>query len=382
MRNRAVLEVDLDLIKNNCLALQKMAGKGFFCPMVKADAYGHGAVPITKALSKTGVQQVGVISVNEAWSIREYVQGLDILIFGPILDKRDLSWAVEENLIFVCSNWMDLKNLAQLKHSSRIHLKFDTGFSRLGFPLNSVEKLVCFLKDHPQICLEGLVTQLISSEEIADKKSLSFYQIQQFLKLKSFFSCPHLHAFNTSGLISQFVHGESIDLGARPGIGLYGLKPKIFFKTQEAERSWDNLSFSLVSCLKSYIVDLHQLQPGDGVSYGACWRAKQPSQIATVSLGYGDGFLRAFGSDRKVLFRGKRRPVAGTVCMDFIMIDLTEDFKDSLSPPVQIGEEVVIFGRQGEDFLCPQQQAECSGSIAYELFSRLGSRVERVYKNS
>ena len=381
MRDRAVLEVDLKLVQRNGRLLKKMAGSGFFCPMVKADAYGHGAGPIVKALSKTGVKQVGVISLKEAELIREYIKDVDTLIFGPILNKTDLSEALKANFVLVCSNWEDLKELAQVPLQSRIHLKFDTGFSRLGFPLSSAEKLADFLKNSPQIQLEGLVTQLVSSENIGDETSLSFSQIQQFLKLKSFFSVPYFHALNTAGLISQFIHREFLNLGARPGIGLYGLKPKVFFKNQKAKNSWNNLSLSLVSSLKSYIVDLHRLKPGEGVSYGAFWKAKQPSQIATVSLGYGDGFLRAFGSNRKVLFRGKERPVVGTVCMDFMMIDVTEDFKDSFSPPVQIGEEVVFFGRQKSAFLCPQKQAGCSGSIAYELFSRLGPRVKRVYKN-
>ena len=382
MKDRAVLEVDLKLVQSNGRLLKKMAGSGFFCPMVKADAYGHGAGPIVKTLSETGLKQVGVMNLKEAQLIKEYVQNMDILIFDPLLDKREVSWAVRENFILVCSHWLDLKYLAELQAPSRIHLKFDTGFSRLGFPLSSAEKLADFLKNQPQIQLEGLLTQLVSSEEIADKKSFSFSQIQQFLKLKKMFSCSYFHALNTAGLISQFIQGELSDLGARPGIALYGLKPKVFFKNQKAEHSWNDLSFSLVSRLKSYIVDLHHLKPGDGVSYGAFWKAKQPSQIATVSLGYGDGFLRAFGSKRTVLFRGKERPVVGTVCMDFMMLDLTEDFKDSSSPPVQIGEEVVLFGKQKEAFLCPQKQAERSGSIAYELFSRLGPRVKRVYKNS
>ena len=379
MKNRAVLEINLNLLKQNCLTLKSFAEDSFFCPMVKADAYGHGAVPVTKALLELGVKQVGVISASEAWSIRELVEDMDILIFGPVLNKEDLSWIIEEQLVLVCSNWQDLKYLAQYKNPSRIHLKFNTGFFRLGFDLNSAEKIFYFLKDNSQIQLEGLSTQLVSGEELGDKESFSHYQIKQFTELKKIFSCQKIHALNTSALLSSFVHEEKNICGARPGIGLYGVKPEILFKNKKAEDKWKNLPFLPVSSLKSYIVAVHQLKKGDFVSYGGNWKASRPSQIATVSLGYGDGFLRSFGSFREVLLRGKKRSVVGTVCMDFFMIDVTDFYKRE--EPIQLGEEVIIFGTQKEISLSPQNQAEYAGTISYELFSRLGPRVDRVYKN-
>ena len=379
MKNRSVLEIDLNLLKKNCKTLKSLAGDSFFCPMVKADAYGHGIVPVTKALLSLGVQQVGVINLNEAWPIKDLLKDLDILIFGPVLSQEDLSCLVEEEFVLVCSNWLDLKNLSQIKKSSRIHLKFDTGFSRLGFALNEVKELCDFLKDNSHIKLEGLATQLVLAEELGDKKSFSSQQMELFFELKKSFSCPHFHLLNTSALLASFVHNIKTSFGVRPGIGLYGIKPKVLFQNETAKKRWEDLSFSSVSSLKSDIVALHQLQKGDSVSYGGTWKASRPSQIATVALGYGDGFLRSFGSVREVLFRGQRRPVVGTVCMDFFMIDVTDlDKKDKA---ICLGEEVVIFGKQKEAFLSPENQAESSGSISYELFSRLGARVERIYKN-
>ena len=380
MKSRAVLEINLNLLKQNCLTLKNLTGDSFFCPMVKADAYGHGAVPVTKALFEVGVRQVGVISASEAWPIRELAEDMDILIFGPVLNKEDLSWIVEEKLVLVCSNWQDLKSLTQSKKPSRIHLKFNTGFSRLGFDLHSAKMLCSFLKDNPQIQLEGLATQLVSGEELGDKKSFSFYQIKQFAELKKIFSCQNFHALNTSALMASFVHGEKTICGARPGIGLYGVKPAILFTNNKAEKKWKDLSCLSVSSLKSYVVAVHQLKKGDFVSYGGAWKASRPSQIATVSLGYGDGFLRSFGSFREVLLRGKKRSIVGTVCMDFFMIDVT-DFNEEEGSPIQIGEEVLIFGEQKESFLSPQSQAEKAGTISYEVFSRLGPRIDRIYKN-
>ena len=379
MKSRAVLEVKLHLLKKNCETLKKLNGDSFFCPMLKADAYGHGAVPVAKALLEDKVKQAGVIGAEEAWPIRELAEDMDILIFGPLLNPEDLSWIVEEKLVIVCSNWLDLKNVSQLKKPSRIHLKFDTGFSRLGFDLSSAGQVCDFLKDNPQIQLEGLATQLIAGEELGDKNSFSFHQLKRFAGLRSYFSCPNFHVFNTSALTASFVHNEKTEFGARPGIGLYGLKPEIFLKDKNAENKWRDLSFFPVSSLKSTIVDIHQIPKGAPVSYGGSWKAGRSSQIAVVSLGYGDGFLRSLGSIREVLFRGTKRPIVGAVCMDFFMVDVT-DLDQKGENPIQLGEEVVIFGQQGDLFLSPQEQAESSGTISYELFSRLGDRVERVYK--
>ena len=347
--------------------------------MVKADAYGHGAGPVTRALLEIGVQQIGVISVSEAWPIRKLTKDMDILIFGPLLNREDLSWALEEGLVMVCSNWLDLEILSRIKKPCRIHLKFDTGFSRLGFDLKSAPKMSGFLKDNPHIQLEGLATQLISGEELGDKTSLSFYQIKQFSGLKKIFSCRNFHVLNTSALIASCAHNEEMIFGSRPGIGLYGVKPEIFLKDEEAKKRWKNLSLFPVSRLKSCIVAVRHISKAVSVSYGGTWKAPCPSQIAVVSLGYGDGFLRSFGSVREVLFRGKKRPIVGTVCMDFFMIDVTDCDKNG-DKPVRLGEEVIIFGKQKGLFLSPQAQAESSGTVSYELFSRLGTRVERVYK--
>ncbi len=376
MRHRSVLEVDLSLLKKNCLLLKELAGASFFCPMVKADAYGHGAVPVAKALLSCDVRQVGVISASEAWPIRESVEEMDILIFGPLLNLEDLSWILEENLAIVCSNWRDLERISKLNRPARIHLKFDTGFSRLGFDINSAERLYGFLRDNPQIQLEGLASQLISGEELGDENSFSSHQMRKLAGLKKIFSCQNAHILNTSALTALSAHNKTINFGSRPGIGLYGIKPEIFLKSKKAEEKWESLSFFSVSSLKSAVVAVREIAKGSPVSYGGSWKAPCRSQIAVASLGYGDGFLRSFGCVREVLFRGKKQPLAGAVCMDFFMFDVT----DCEGGPVQPGEEVVIFGGQGDSFLSPQAQAEAGGTICYELFSRLGPRVERVYK--
>lgn len=381
MKSRAVLEVNLNLLKKNYRALKALTKDSFFCPMLKANAYGHGAGAVAQALQSSGVQQVGVMSLDEAGSLRKQLKSMDILIFNPVLNKEDLSWILEEKMALVCSHWEALKKVSELKKPARIHLKFDTGFSRLGFSLDSAEALHQFLKDHPQIKLEGLASQLVFGEELGDDKSFSSLQLKNFSRLKNIFPALPFHAFNTSALLSSFVHQKKESFGVRPGIGLYGSKTQVSFQNEEAKRNWEKISLSPVSQLKSQVLDFHKIPKGASVSYGGLWKAKRPSQIATVSLGYGDGFFRSAGSFREVLFRGKKRPIVGTVCMDFFMIDVTACDKEE-EAPLQMGEEVVIFGEQKGAFLSPEVQAKASGTIVYELFSRLSDRVHRVYKES
>ena len=379
LMSRAVLEINLDLIKQNAQTLKDIKPQAFFCPMIKADAYGHGAVPLTKILLDIGVKQIGVINANEAWPIRESVPEMDILIFGPLINKEDLSWIVEENLSLLCSHWTDLENLAQLQKKARIHLKFDTGFSRLGFNYNSLKKLKDFFKNNPQLNLEGFGTQLVSGEELGDKNSFSSFQLKQFLDLIKLFPNKKNHILNSAGLISQFIHSDTLNLGARPGISLYGIKPKVFCQNKKAEKKWRQLSLKPASCLKSQIVALRDIPKGTPVSYGASWKAPKKSKIATVSLGYADGFFRAFGKKREVLFRGQKRPVIGAVCMDFFMIDLTDMDKEK---PIELGEEVIIFGTNKKQNLSIEEQASAINTIPHELFASIGSRVERLFVKS
>ena len=412
MKDRAILEINLDLLKKNAVQLQSMTAQAFFCPMLKANAYGHGAVFAAQALYDVGVKQVGVLTSEEALPIKKLLPNMDVLIFKPLLSKEDLSWIAEKHLIPVCSNWIDLKNLGQLQKKIRIHLKFDTGFSRLGFKLDSIQKLLEFLKNNSQIKLEGVGSHLVSGEELWDKSSFSFSQLKKFLDLVKFFPNKKNHILNSPALISQFVHQSSsspqktqplesppdlqdlsfpqkqesdpasqtlsnaFDLGARPGISLYGIKTKVFFQNHKAKEKWNQLQLQAVSRLKSQIAALKDLEKGDSVSYGRHWTAPRKSKIAVVSLGYADGFFRALGKKREVLFRDQKTPVVGAVCMDFFMIDLT-DIKGE--KPIELGEEVIIFGKAKNSALPIEEQAAALNTIPYELFSSLGSRVKRVY---
>ena len=343
--------------------------------MVKDNAYGHGVIPVSQTLKEAGIKQVGVINATEAWQIREFVTDPpDILIFGPILNKEDWKWiSREKNCIPVINNQEDLEQAKALKTHLRIHLKFDTGFTRLGFTPKEAKKIKSFLEESPLLQVEGICTQLLSGKEALKTESLK--QIKILNDLKFLFSAPLTHSLNTEALVSHAIHKGKASDGARPGIGLYGIKPSITFQNEQAEKKWDNFSLTSTSSLKSYIVNIHHLKKGGKVSYSGTWQATKDSTIATVSLGYGDGFSRSFSNKGQILYRGKRCPVVGRVCMDFFMIDIT-DFSE---PPPHIGEEIVIFGNQIKSFLSVTEQANCIGTIPYEIFTSLGERINRTY---
>ena len=340
--------------------------------MVKDNAYGHGVIPVVQALQETGVKCVGVLSATEAWQIWEFIQApLNILIFGPILNKEDWQWIVnqKETCLPVINNWPDLEKAKDLKKPIKIHLKFDTGFTRLGFLPEEGEKIKSFLQTAPFLQIEGLCTQLMQGEN-------ETIAIKQLKALQSLFSVKNTHCLNTEALISLFIHQGKTEEGARPGIGLYGIKPPVPWQNEQAKVKWKNIPLKRVSTLKSYIVNIHQLKRGGKVSYSGTWTASRDSVIATVSLGYGDGFFRSFSNRGKVLYRGQEVPLVGRVCMDFFMIDLTDISSES---PPYIGEEVVIFGHQKKNVLSVSEQADSINTIPYEIFVNLGDRVKRIY---
>ena len=277
-------------------------------------------------------------------------------------------------MIPVISNWQDLKQASEQKRA-RIHLKFDTGFSRLGLhPEKDIQELKQFLDQRPHIQCEGLASQLVSGENLQDKASTSSQQARDFSAfVKKYFPNLPGHMLNTPGFFSQN-EKESwfLDLGFRPGIGLYGFRPCKNFHS----KTWQDASLQPASCLKSYVAGVRCVEPGDVASYGGKWRASKPSIIATVSMGYGQGLMRSFNKGQ-VLFSGKLAPVVGDICMDFFMIDVSKQVQDISK--VKLGAEVVIFGKQQAQTLTLEDQADVMGTIPYEVLVRLSSSVTRKY---
>ena len=419
---RACLEVDLRALKHNVKTLSKINGPGFFCPIVKANGYGHGALEISQALHSMGVKQVGVVSLEEALEVAHghsspptkklsRKNNLAIYILGP-LDKDQISYMSLYGFIPIIGQWSDLKNLAlftkQKNKPLTFHLKFNTGMNRFGFLSSEKEALLKYIKKYPLLKLKGLSSHLSEGEKAGSQTGGSaFHQIQTFKSLCDFFkkSFPQsnldIHLLNSAGWFSLWCHNHITDLrlGFRPGISLYGVKPPVNFLTRKAKEQYHSLDLRPVACLKSFVVQSYVLPAGRRVSYGGKWKSKKKSTLAVVSMGYADGLPYSLYKKGEVLFRGERVPIAGHICMDFFMIDVT---KPARQKEIQKGEEVMIFGSQkrnlagvlnktrlsnrknkkpmGKNFISVEEQTTKANTIPEEFLTQLGKRVKKIYQ--
>ncbi len=337
----------------------------FICPMIKANAYGHGDVECARALSKEGAHDLGVVLVEEGIRLREAGILGSIFVFGTF--HRDAAAEIiKYNLTPVISRMNDIRELeeqvpAGVAHA--VHLKFNTGMNRLGFEQEEAGALADALKKSKRLRLTGICTHLLQGEDAFDSAGRSVAQIGEFEELSTHFDHRNLvlHALNSSGLCSQIFTG----VGARPGISLYGAKPALNQKV--------NLDLRPVMTLKSRVELVRQVKKGETVSYGGTWTAQRESVVGVVPYGYADGYPRHASNKSFMLVKGQKVPVVGIVCMDYTMLDLTDVKGDCL------GEEVVLIGKQGGQNYSAEELAEATGTISYEIFTRVSPRVPRVY---
>lgn len=356
--------INLPALIRNAQKLRSLVGEdAFFCPMVKANAYGHGAVQVAHALAKDGVEFVGVSLVEEGIELRKAGSKLKILVFGAFTDLDSARAIVEHSLTPVISSRTQLNALEQTSadKSISVHLKFDTGMNRLGFNVDQATAIRSHLAKVTNWTLEGVCTHLLNGDDANRSDGFTSKQLQAFqLVLKSFEGLSfYSHVFNSSGLVS--LSQNSTGYGARPGIALYGGQD----------------GFESVMTLKSQIITTREIPAGASVSYYANWTAKRKSTIGIVPIGYADGVARKFTNQLSVLVREQRVPVVGTVCMDYVMLDLT-DLKSQFESLGE-GEEVVFFGSQGRSEIRGLEWAQILDTIPYEIFTRISSRVPRNY---
>lgn len=371
-------EIDLGALRENLLILQNMrAARKFFCPMVKANAYGHGAIEVSRCLVGAGVRSLGVALVEEGVELRlAGVTSPDIFVFG-FFNHESIQACLRHRLTPVLSRMADLKLITKQSRSVPVHLKFNTGMNRLGFDLKDQDSLQAELQAHPQIQLAGLCTHLLNGEDLSLSDGYTRRQIEMFRSLKANFPASNIiwHALNSSALISSELHdGDYVyEFGARPGIALYGSSPRVLDQRGSGQ-TLDSLK--PVMSLHSQVGEVREVLTGEVVSYSGVWRAKRKSRIAVVPVGYGDGIHRCLTGTGKVLIRGERVPMVGTICMDYILIDVTEIERGR---PVIEGEQVTIFGQQGGNFISAEEVAHGAGTISYEILTSVSARVPRYY---
>ncbi|HEU4685743.1 MAG TPA: alanine racemase [Nitrospira sp.] len=336
--------------------------------IVKANAYGHGAAETARELIRLGITRLAVVSVPEGMVLREAGITRDLLVLGMIGDEQ-LADMVAFRLTPVVSDSRRLPALAHAAASKNvalpIHIKLDTGMGRLG--LSPEEILPAFeqLEAFKSLRVEGLMTHLADADgktaEQTERQLARFRETVETLRRRGI-DVPLVHAANSAAIVRFAEAHFSL---VRPGIMLYG------YHTLPTSVPAPNLK--PVLSLKTAVGQVRTLRSGTTVSYNGTFTAGRTSRIAVLPIGYADGYSRRLSNRGAVLIHGRRAPIVGLVCMDMTMVDVTD------IPETQVGDEVVVIGRQGEDAIWADDIAEWTGTIPYEVLCSIGPRVPRVY---
>jgi len=371
--NRLVwAEIDLTNYSYNFQQIRKIVGpKVKIMAVVKANAYGHGIVEISKKAVELGAYYLGVVCLYEALQLREAGITAPILILN-YLDPPNLSRALEKDITITVMDQdalLEADRLGRkLGRKAKIHIKIDTGMHRAGVLAKDAVQFIQSIEKYKNIALEGVFTHFAC----VDEKDLSYtqYQLSVFYtllkKLKELkVSPPLIHTANSAAMLRL---PESHFSMVRPGIILYGLKPSSEFKLPFVPKP--------VMKLKTLVAQVRWIKKGETVGYGRTFTTRSNRRIALLPVGYADGFRRAPYTWKEVLIRGKRAPLIGRVSMDQSTVDVTK------VGGISVGDEVVLIGPQGNDVITANEVADWLGTINYEVVAGLAARVVRVYRKT
>lgn len=366
---RVSADIDLDALSHNADAiLARVNKRAKFLAVVKADAYGHGAVEVARLLSDRA-DYFGVAAVEEAVELRRAGIATPILTLGytappqfPEVVENDVTIAM-----FCLADAEALNAVAAEQHkTAKVHIAIDTGMSRIGFQVNedSVDEVLKISK-LPNICVEGLFSHFARADEYDKTSALS--QRDAYKHFVSMLSArgveiPLKHLCNSAGIME---FDEYFDM-VRAGIILYGLYPS-------DEVDFSALDLKPAMALRSHISHLKTLPAGRGVSYGHTFVTERDTVIATVPVGYADGYPRCLSNSGHVLIHGQVAPILGRVCMDQMMVDV------SAIKGVRVGDTVVLMGKDGDNEISVEALGESAYSFNYEMVCRVARRVPRVY---
>ncbi len=367
----AWVEIDLDNLANNIQEVRRLTKPGVkIAAVIKANGYGHGAVKIAPILLENGAEVIAVAILDEAIELREAGFKVPIFVLGytdPSRASEIIEYDIEQTVFSIdLAKALSDEAIKQGK-KAKVHIKIDTGMGRIGFlPNHLVIDKIKEIISLPSIVFEGLFTHFASADE-SDKA----YTIQQFEKFERV-----LYQLEKEGIKPNVRHVANsatiIDLPTmhldmvRPGIMLYGLLPS-------REVILQNVNLKQVMTLKTKITNVKEISKGDSVGYSRKFVARGKTVIASLPIGYADGLFRSLSNIAEALVHGKRVPVVGKICMDQCMIDVTG------IDDVKVGDEVVLFGSQGEEMIHIDELADAIGTINYEIVCAINRRVPRVY---
>ncbi len=368
---RVLAIVDLDAIASNIKNIRAKVDKNSgIIGIIKADAYGHGSVETAKVLLDNGADWLAVAVVDEGLNLRKNGITAPILLLGYTPELR-LNDVINNGFIQTVYSYDTAKKLSEaasaLGKKAVIHIKIDTGMGRIGYRVNeeSADEIVKISK-LPNIDVNGMFTHFSTADE-ADK-SYTLEQYNKFVKMNDMLEerglhIPVKHAANSAAIMD---FDNMMFNMVRPGIILYGAYP-----SDEVKK--ENLSLSPAMSIKTHVSYVKDVNEGDSISYGRKYTAPSKRRIATIPVGYADGFIRAYSNGGKVLVRGKYAPIVGRICMDQFMVDVTD------IDGVEVNDEVVLMGKQGDKEITADFIASVLDTINYEVFCTLSKRVPRQY---
>jgi len=366
LRN-AWVEIDLDAIANNLHQARRIVGPSTkIAAVVKANAYGHGALNVAKVFIDNRVDLLAVACLSEALELRTNYPEMPILIMGYTPDKH-LKRAAEHNIIMTIFDLPQAKLLSsigiELSTKIKIHIKIDTGLNRIGLkPGPDTIATIAKIHSLESVYMEGIFTHLALKSHDTDQMQFDlFMNIINQLEAKNI-KIPIKHVCDGIGMISY--PNYHLDM-VRIGSFLYGIEPP---GTNKSE-----LALKMALTFKARIAHVKTIQKGDGVGYDYDFVAKRPSRVGTLPVGYVDGLMRCLAGKSEVSIKGLRAPIIGAICMDQCMIDLTD------IPAAKVGDEVVLMGETAQDCIPICEIAEKAGTIRNEILTMIGRRVPRVY---
>jgi alanine racemase len=364
------IRVDLDALAHNLEALHRQAGVPVM-GIVKANAYGHGLVPVARHLETQNIAQLGVAFVEEGIALRRAGVQVPILVLGGI-HAPQVTHFLAHDLEVTVSSIDKLRQVEQAAESmgrkAVVHLKLDTGMERIGVHSENAAPFIEAAAASRWCTVKGVYSHLACADDPASPMTAE--QLQRFLAACAHFDrigapMPLRHLANSGGVLH--FPDTCLDM-VRPGIALYGVLP------DPASRATVQLRPAL--SLVSSVVYFKVVKAGRTVSYGATWTASHDTRVITLPIGYGDGYPRSLSSRGEVLVRGQRQPIIGRVCMDQFMVDVGP------GGSAYNGDEVVLIGHQGAAGICCEDVALAAGTIPYEILTGLNERIPREYVRS
>lgn len=360
------LRVDVDALASNVAYVRALTGNRGVCAVVKGNAYGLGLIPVSQAFAKMPVDYLGVALVEEGVALREAGITCPILVLGNAFDGgyREIV-AFDLTPVVSRPDQIDALRPHAQKCPVPIHLKIDTGMNRLGTAPRHLGRMFETLADAPHVKVMGWMTHLANATDRDESTTRGqmdcFEECCRTLVEKGFSRPPWIHAANSAAMLSwPWTHGSMV----RPGLALYGIEPR---------SPPGDTRLQLAAQLVSRPIHFNDVPPGAAVSYGGRWVAQRPTRLATLPIGYADGYAYGMSGSAEVLVRGRRAKVVGSICMDMCMIDVTD------IDGVSFDDEVVLMGSQGNDRIGPDELARWGQTHVWDVLCRLSNRLPRTH---